>query len=86
MRRGVRPLDDGTGRPTNRPPFAFARVAGWLIVGLYAAGVCANLWFEGRLGLLDEDLLQGIVLLVGFGAFAVVGALVVAKRPANPVG
>ena len=36
--------------------------------------------------MLDEDPLQGIVLLVGFGAFAVVGALVVAKRPANPVG
>jgi hypothetical protein len=86
VRRGARQLDDGTGRPTHRLPFAFARVAGWFIVGLYAAGVCANLWLEGRLGLLDENPLQGIVLLVGFGAFAVVGALVVAKRPANPVG
>jgi hypothetical protein len=57
-----------------------------LIVALYAAGVCANLWFEGRLGLLDKDPLQGVILLLGFGAFAVVGALVVAKRPANPVG
>jgi hypothetical protein len=61
-------------------------VAGWLIVTLYAAGVCANLWFESRLGLLDKDPLEGVVLLVGFGAFAMVGAMVVAKRPANPVG
>jgi hypothetical protein len=67
-------------------PFAFARLAGWLIVTLYVAGVCANLWFESRLGLPDKDPLQGVVLLVGFAAFAVVGALVVAKRPANPVG
>jgi len=61
-------------------------VAGWLIAPLYVAGVCANLWFESRLGLQDEHPLQGVVLLVGFGAFAVVGALVVAKRPANPIG
>ncbi len=86
MSRGAQPLD-GTGRSPRRPlPFAFARVAGWLIVALYVAGVCANLWFQSRLGLLDKDPLQGIVLLVGFGAFAVVGALVVTKRPANPVG
>jgi len=87
MRRGAQPLDDNTGRPTPRHlPLAFARVAGWLIVTIYAAGVCANLWFEGRLNLLDKDPVQGVVLLVGFGAFAMVGALVVANRPANPVG
>ncbi len=83
MRRGARPLGDGIRRPTHRRPFAFASVAGWFIVALYAAGVCANLWFEGRLGLLDEDPLQGVVLLVGFGAFAVVGALVVPRDPSR---
>ena len=87
MRLGVQPLDDNTGRPTRRHlPFPFARVAGWLIVALYMAGVCVNLWFESRLGLLDKNPLEGVVLIVGFGAFAVVGALVVAKRPANPIG
>jgi hypothetical protein len=86
VRRGAQPLD-ATGGSTRRPlPFAFARVAGWLIVPLYLAGVCANLWFESRLGLQDEDPFQGVVLLVGFGAFAVVGALVVSKRPANSIG
>ena len=85
MRRGARPLDDDTGGP-NRPYPPLARVAGWSIIVLYASGVCVNLWFEGRLGLLDRDPLQGVVLLVGFGAFAVVGALVVANRPSNPVG
>jgi hypothetical protein len=87
VRLGVQPLDDNTGRPTRRHlPFPFARVAGWLIVALYVAGVCANLWFESRLGLLDKNPLEGVVLIVGFGAFAVVGTLVVAKRPANPIG
>ena len=57
-----------------------------MIVALYVAGVCANLWFESRLGLLDKNPLEVVVLIVGFGAFAVVGALVVAKRPANPIG
>jgi hypothetical protein len=87
VRLGVQPLDDNTGRPTRRHlPFPFARVAGWLIVALYVAGVCANLWFESRLGLLGKNPLEGVVLIVGFGALAVVGALVVAKRPANPIG
>jgi hypothetical protein len=33
-----------------------------------------------------EDPVEGLVLFSGFGMFAVVGALLVAKRPANPIG
>jgi hypothetical protein len=65
---------------------AFARAAGWLIVPLYAAGVFANYWLKSRLGLRDENPLEDVVLMAGFGAFAVVGALVVVKRPNNPIG
>ncbi len=66
--------------------FTLAPVAGWLIVPLYAAGVFANFWLESRLGLQDNNPLEDIILVVGFGAFAVVGALVVVKRPTNPIG
>jgi hypothetical protein len=67
-----------------------ARVAGWLIVALYVAGNCAFYLLRRSAGLgngtnlLDD--VEGAVLNVGFGAFAVVGALLVAKRPTNLIG
>lgn len=64
----------------------FARVAGWLIVSLYVAGTCIFLWLERRLNLQDENPMEGVMIIAGFGAFAVVGALLAAKRPANPIG
>jgi len=68
------------------PLFAIGRVTGWLIVPLYAAGMFAYYWLENRLGLLGENPFEDVVVIVGFGAFAVVGALVVGKRPTNPIG
>ena len=59
---------------------------GWLILPLFAAGVFANYWLESRLRLPDMNPWEDIVLFLGFGAFAVVGALVVSKRPTNPIG
>jgi hypothetical protein len=64
----------------------FARVAGWLIILLYAGGICASYALQRRAGLPNEHLVDDVVLRVGFGAFAVVGALLVAKRPANLIG
>ena len=67
-----------------------ARVAGWLIVPLYVAGNCAFYLLRRGAGLgnganlLDD--VEGAVLNVGFGAFAVVGALLVVKRPTNLIG
>jgi hypothetical protein len=61
-----------------------------LIVPLYVAGNCAFYFFRrgAELGnganLLDD--VVGMVLNVGFGAFAVVGALLVAKRSTNLIG
>jgi hypothetical protein len=66
-----------------RPP---ARVAGWLVVIIYIAGTAANMWLKGRLQLQGYHLWEDAILLVGFGAFAAVGALLVAKRPANLIG
>jgi hypothetical protein len=40
---------------------------------------------QRRAGLPNEDPVGNAALLVGFGAFAVVGALLVAKRPTNAI-
>ena len=72
------------------PLFAIGRLAGWLIIPLYVAGNCAFYLLRQGAGLgnganlLDD--VEGMVLNVGFGAFAVVGALLVAKRPTNLIG
>ena len=56
------------------------------MVLLYITGMSATVWLERRLGVPDENPLENVVILVGFGMFAVVGALLVARRPANAVG
>jgi hypothetical protein len=61
-----------------------------LIVPLYVAGNCAFYFFRRGAGLgnganLLDDVV-GMVRNVGFGAFAVVGALLVAKRSTNLIG
>jgi hypothetical protein len=66
-----------------------ARVSGWLIVPLYIAGACAYYFLMIRAGLSDDEVVDnvaGVMLGVGFGAFAVVGALLVVRRPANAIG
>ncbi|MGF1473113.1 MAG: hypothetical protein ACFB50_15420 [Rubrobacteraceae bacterium] len=63
-----------------------ARVMAWLVVPLYAAGMFATFWFEQRLGLQDERPAEDVLIILGFGMFAVVGAVLVAKRPANLIG
>ncbi len=69
-----------------RFPLFLARVVAWVVVPLYVAGMFTTYWLERRLRLLDENPVEDIVLWVGFGAFAVVGALLVAKRPTNLIG
>ena len=75
---------------SSRTLLLVARVAGWLIVPLYLAGVCAYYFLTISAGFWDDDAVvdnvAGVVLSVGFGAFAVVGALLVARRPTNAIG
>jgi hypothetical protein len=70
--------------------FVFARVAGWLIVPLYVASTFAGYFLTSSAGVRNEHAVvedvEGVMLNVGFGAFAVVGALLVAKRPTNVIG
>ena len=69
-----------------RWPSFLSRVAGWLIVIVYVAGLVASNWLERSAGLPNRTPVDDAILQVGFGAFAVVGALLVAKRPANAIG
>jgi hypothetical protein len=61
-------------------------VVAWLVVLIYIAGTGANIWLQYRLGVPGDPLLEDVLLRAGFGAFAVVGALLIAKRPTNLVG
>ena len=72
-------------RADNQRSRPFARVVAWLVVIIYFAGTGANVWLKSRLRL-QQNPWEDVLLLVGFGAFAVVGALLIAKRPTNLVG
>ncbi|CAN5758647.1 hypothetical protein BH18ACT11_BH18ACT11_14690 [soil metagenome] len=78
---------DGTGLRQLR---LVARVAAWLIVPLYVAGDCAYYFLTYSVHPWSEssvvEHVQGMIFDAGFGAFAVVGALLVARRPANAIG
>jgi hypothetical protein len=71
---------------SGRTLFFVARLAGWLIVPLYVAGICANYLLERSAGLPNEHSVDDVVLWVAFGAYAVVGAVLVSKRPTNLIG
>jgi hypothetical protein len=75
---------------SSRALLLVARVAGWLIVPLYIAGACAYYLLTISAGFWDGeavvDNVADVMLSVGFGAFAVVGALLVVRRPTNAIG
>jgi hypothetical protein len=61
----------------------FPRVVAWLVVPVYVAGMSAIIMLKRASRLQDRGSAEDAVLFLGFGMFAVVGALLVAKRPAN---
>ncbi|QIN83836.1 hypothetical protein GBA63_15220 [Rubrobacter tropicus] len=73
---------------TGRTP-PLARVVAWLTVPLYVAGICAYGLLTSSAGFWSENPAENVETVafdIGFGAFAVVGAVLVAKRPTNPIG
>ena len=56
------------------------------MVPVYVAGMSAIIMLERASRLQDRISAEDAVLFLGFGMFAVVGALLVAKRPANLIG
>jgi MFS family permease len=64
-----------------------SRVVAWAVVPLYAAGMLVVTVGENVIEERNEgSYAENFSLFVGVGAFAVVGALLVAKRPTNTVG
>lgn len=60
-----------------------ARMVAWATMSFYAAGMGSKIWLAHRLGVPQS--LESVMLVLGFGAIALVGSLLVAKRPANPL-
>src|SRR5215211_7014834 len=83
---GPREQGRGVGGMSTRALSLLARVAGWLIVPLYVAGICTTFLLERSAGLPNQHPVDDASQFVGFGAFAVVGAMLVAKRPTNLIG
>ena len=63
-----------------------ARMVAWLVVLVYVVGMATIILLERRIGFQDETSVEDLMIFVGFGMFAVVGALLVAKRPDNVIG
>ena len=65
-------------------------MAGWLIVPLFVVSLSAYYFFAYSVEPWSNTSLvhtvEGVMADLGFGAFAVVGALLVARRPANAIG
>jgi signal transduction histidine kinase len=62
------------------------RIVAWSVVPVYLAGLVAYSVLDARLGHPGLGGVEGSLLWVGFGLFAAMGALLVAKRPRNAVG
>jgi hypothetical protein len=82
-------IRDVVGRDPGALPRA-ARVVAWLIVLIYGAGECAYYFLTYSVEPWSQasvvDHVQGMIFDVGFGAFAVVGAVLLVRRPANAIG
>jgi signal transduction histidine kinase len=63
-----------------------ARAFAWAVGPVYVAAITVHEVLDRRLGSPGADLVEGTLLWVGFGMFAAMGALLVAKRPHNAIG
>jgi hypothetical protein len=81
------PANRRTRPPSGRRYVMLARVAAALVLVAYVAGIAANAWLDRliRPGSGDHPA-ESVIIVVGFGMFTLVGALLVARRPGNPVG
>jgi signal transduction histidine kinase len=76
----------GAGPPARRRRRPAARHLAWAAPPVYLAGVLAYVVLDRRLGSPGLDPAEGVPLFLGFGVFAVAGALLVSRRPRNAVG
>src|SRR3954447_1627454 len=74
-----------TAAPATWRPAAL-RVGAWSVVAVYLGCTVAYLVLAGRLGGAELDPTESVPIFVGFGFFAALGALLIAQRPASPLG
>jgi hypothetical protein len=76
---------DGTAARPRRPVWT---VVGGLLVATYVLGTTLAGWAERSISAhpATDSLAESLGLLLGFGWFALVGAVVVSRRPGNPMG
>jgi signal transduction histidine kinase len=85
-RTAARPaLPPATGAP-RAPRRRWLPLHAWAVPVVYALGAIAYLVLDARLGHPGLSVAEGLPIFVGFAVFAVMGALLVAKRPRNPIG
>jgi hypothetical protein len=77
--------EDDIGAATPRPVW---RVVGVLVVAIYVVAAAVAVWAERSISAFHASTssVEGLGLLLGFGWFALVGAVVVSRRPGNPMG
>jgi signal transduction histidine kinase len=80
---GPLPADAPVAGPRTR---GAARIVAVAVLLVYPAGVLVQVVLGLRLGTLDENPAEGLVIWVGFAFFAALGALLVDRRPGNAVG
>ena len=57
-----------------------------MVFVLYVAGIAANRWLDRRIGPGGGNPVADVIVAVGFGMFALLVALLVARRPGNLIG
>ncbi|MDP9460166.1 MAG: hypothetical protein M3Q22_07945 [Actinomycetota bacterium] len=72
-------------QPARRRSGLLPRILAWTVVPGYVAGAVAFFVLDARLGTPSDPAL-GAVIRAGFGVFAGMGGLLVARRPDNAVG
>ena len=80
------PLPGTAARPRRSRAGRVPRVVAWAVVPVYLAGVVAHRSSTGSSGRPGSTRVEGVLLWVGFGMFAAMGALLIGKRPRNAVG
>jgi hypothetical protein len=58
----------------------------WIMLAFYIVSLVVGLILAGANGSFQQDPTNQAMLLLGFSAFMVVGALIVAHRPGNAIG
>lgn len=76
----------GTAGPPGRRGASLGRAAALAVLGCYAAGIATNYWLDRRIGPGGGNPLEDVIVRAGFGLFALVGALLIDRRPGNLIG